>query len=412
MKPNQRLAIIGGGPIGLEAAVRGVDAGFRVTLYESGDVAENVRAWGHVTLFSPFSMNHSTLGAKLIRGDAGRGDLPQGDACLTGREFVKRYLVPLGEVLSQRARVLMHTKVLAVGREHLFKHDLIGEDSRADVPFRLLIEDSTGGQRIEQADIVIDSSGTYGCHNWMGAGGIPAPGEAAAAATIAYQLEDIAGAHRARYASKRVLLVGAGYSAATSAVALCEVQSACPDTRLFWLTCGDQVRPIHQIDGDPLPERRRLSVLANTLATDPSSGIEHHPGLSIQAVERNSDGSVLVTTHDTRGVEKRFAVDRIVANVGYLPDRSLYRELQIHECYATMGPIKLAATLLEQDVADCLEQQSPGVEVLINPEPNFFILGSKSYGRNSTFLIRVGLEQIDQVFTSLVSRIDPRKRND
>jgi hypothetical protein len=37
------------------------------------------------------------------------------------------------------------------------------------------------------------------------------------------------------------------------------------------------------------------------------------------------------------------------------------------------------------------------VEALRVPEPNFFVLGMKSYGRNSTFLLRVGYEQVDEV---------------
>jgi hypothetical protein len=32
-----------------------------------------------------------------------------------------------------------------------------------------------------------------------------------------------------------------------------------------------------------------------------------------------------------------------------------------------------------------------------NPEPGFFILGAKSYGRNSQFLMRIGWEQVDDV---------------
>ena len=87
-------------------------------------------------------------------------------------------------------------------------------------------------------------------------------------------------------------------------------------------------------------------------------------------------------------------------NVGYLPDNSIYRELQVHECYATSGPIELAASLLSgSSNSDCLAQTSAGPEVLKNPEPDFYIVGAKSYGRNSTFLIRMGLEQIRDVFT-------------
>lgn len=39
--------------------------------------------------------------------------------------------------------------------------------------------------------------------------------------------------------------------------------------------------------------------------------------------------------------------------------------------------------------------------MLRNPEPGFFILGAKSYGRNSTFIMRIGWEQVDEAFESL-----------
>jgi hypothetical protein len=60
----------------------------------------------------------------------------------------------------------------------------------------------------------------------------------------------------------------------------------------------------------------------------------------------------------------------------------------------------LAAALLTSGAttSDCLAQSSQGPETLRNPEPGFYILGAKSYGKNSQFLIRVGLEQVRDVF--------------
>lgn len=98
--------------------------------------------------------------------------------------------------------------------------------------------------------------------------------------------------------------------------------------------------------------------------------------------------------------------DQIVANVGYRPDTSLTRELQIHSCYATEGPIKLAATLLGESSADCLQQQCGAADTLTTPEPDFYVLGSKSYGRESNFLYRVGLDQIRVLFAAISGRDD------
>lgn len=86
-----------------------------------------------------------------------------------------------------------------------------------------------------------------------------------------------------------------------------------------------------------------------------------------------------------RGVEgtDEIVVDRVLALTGYVGDASIYRQLQVHECYATAAPMQLSAALLGHAAGDCLAQQRYGIDVLRSPEPNFFILGMKSYGRNS-----------------------------
>ncbi|MDX1568584.1 MAG: hypothetical protein R3223_12335, partial [Longimicrobiales bacterium] len=104
---------------------------------------------------------------------------------------------------------------------------------------------------------------------------------------------------------------------------------------------------------------------------------------------------------DANRAESEVEVDRIVSLTGSVGDHSLYRQLQVHECYATSGPMNLAAALLGSDSADCLDQTSHGPDSLVNPEPDFFLLGAKSYGRNNTFLMRIGWEQVEDVFDLL-----------
>merc|ERR1719277_615282 len=101
--------------------------------------------------------------------------------------------------------------------------------------------------------------------------------------------------------------------------------------------------------------------------------------------------------------ERALEVDTLYSLTGFHPDTGLWSELQVHMCYASDGPMKLAATLLAAKVAaegdpaaagDCLKQAAPGPQTLENPEPDFYVLGMKSYGRNSSFLMRVGYEQV------------------
>src|SRR5262249_51062843 len=100
----------------------------------------------------------------------------------------------------------------------------------------------------------------------------------------------------------------------------------------------------------------------------------------------------------------QWEVERLIANVGYAPDTTLFRELQVHECYASEGPMALAAALLKHGGGDCLTQPSGGAATLRCPEPNFFVLGAKSYGRNSAFLLRVGFEQVRDAFALITGK--------
>ena len=114
------------------------------------------------------------------------------------------------------------------------------------------------------------------------------------------------------------------------------------------------------------------------------------------------DGRIVVTLRN--GAPEEVEVDRILALNGGVGDHALYRQLQVHECYATSGPMNLAAALLGEAGGDCLAVASHGPETLRNPEPGFFILGAKSYGRNSQFLLQAGWQQVDDVFGSLIEQ--------
>lgn len=66
--------------------------------------------------------------------------------------------------------------------------------------------------------------------------------------------------------------------------------------------------------------------------------------------------------------------------------------------------MRLAAALAGEKSADCLNQPAGGPQTLVNPEPGFFILGHKSYGRSSQFLLQHGLAQIRDLFAIIHGR--------
>lgn len=398
-----RLAVIGAGPIGLEAAAVAARLGFDVQVYERGRIAEHLHRWGHVRLFTPFGMNSTAAGRNALLAENPNHLFPAHDECITGRDHVRVYLEPLGRSKLLKDRVHTECQVLAIGRERLLKEDSRTE-AKGGPPFHLLIREKNK-ERIEIADYVLDCSGTYAQHRWLGEGGIPAVGETAAESAICYGLDDILGERKNHYAGKTTLVVGSGLSAATSVVNLAELASSAPETWVVWLARTPSTLPIRRVPNDPLRERDRLAVRANTLATRTDGNVEFHPHSVVTSLESlGPDKGFRVTARIGKGGQARtWEVDRIIANVGYQPDWHLLRELQFSACPVTSALPRLGAVLREhRGEAGRIPPMS--AELLRTTEPGLFVLGAKSFGRDSRFLLQIGFEQIRQVFQTLTGK--------
>ncbi|MGH3889941.1 MAG: hypothetical protein ACRDSZ_25810 [Pseudonocardiaceae bacterium] len=403
------VAILGAGPIGLDAALACLDHGWPCTVYESAaSVAANVTAWSHIRLFTPWSMNVS---ARMHAHLNAAGIAPPGPAehCPTGGEFAKQLLRPLAELPELAATIRSRTRVLAVARQGLLKHEEIGSTQRSSQPFRLLLASPEDGaddvERVEHADLLLDCTGSYGRANYLGDGGIPAPGELQVADRIIRRIPDLGGAAD-EWAGRRVLLVGAGKSAQTAARDLAELVVARPGTRVVWAVRAADP-DWGEVPRDPLEQRQELVKVAQRLRSGAVPGVEVRTTVVVDAL-RESDDGVAVTLRSNTGDVEEIVVDRIIGLTGFLGDTSLYRQLQVHECYATAAPMNLSAALLGaagDGPADCLAQASHGVDALRLPEPNFFVLGMKSYGRNSTFLLRIGYQQVDEVARAYTAQL-------
>jgi thioredoxin reductase len=404
-KPDSpRIAVLGAGPIGLEAALYARSLNLPVKVYERGRVGEYWHWWGHVQLFSPFGMNVTTLGRAAIKAANAKHVFPEDGECITGKQHLAAYVEPLARTDALRDCLRLDTTVLHLGRHATFKSDDPGDARRGRQPIRLLVREGNQRERVDEAEVILDCTGTYAHHRWLGDGGIPAVGETAAEANISYWLADVLGERRAVYAGKNILVIGAGYSAATTVCNLATLAEKHPDTWVIWLARSANTLPIKRVANDPLRERDRLAVRANTLATRTDGNVEFHPQSLIEAIEFIGPDRGFRVSARTAGKPWTRDVERVIANVGYAPDADLYRELQVHECYASQGPMKLAAALLGLRGQDCLKYTSQGAETLRNPEPGFFILGAKSYGRNPNFLLRLGFEQIRDVFTLITGK--------
>ncbi len=363
-----RIAILGGGPAGLEAALAARAAGHPVTVYEQGQPGEFVGRWGFVRMFTPFGMNATPLGKQAIREANPQVQLPADTDLLTGRDYRERYLQPLAAALKDCIRP--QCAVVSVGRGGWRKTD--PGDTRKLPPFRLLVRENNV-ERFESADVVFDCSGTYGRPNWVGDGGIPAAGEAAARPQMTYWLEDVRGAKKATYTGKTTILIGTGYSAATTACELIELAEENPATWLIWLTHGAKSQPLPRVPGDQFKERDRLAARANHLAARCDGNLDYHANVQIDELTSHGPDKGFRVAGRIAGKPMLWDVDRVIANVGYKPDMALCSELRVGE---PAGDFRTA-------------------------EPGYFVIGAKSKGRASGALIRDAHEQIQQSLSSV-----------
>lgn len=384
-----RVAVLGAGPTGLEAALAAHQRGWEpVVLEQAPTVAGHVRRWGHVRMFTPWSMNVSPRIAEAV-------GVPEDPGCPTGAELAAH----LDRVAALMPDVRTSTKVVSVAREGLLKNEEIGSEARAARPFRLLLDGPTG-EELLRADVVIDATGTWSNPMPLGHGGIPAPGERALSDRIVREIPLV----DESWARREVLLVGAGNSAQTVARDLASVGA-----RFTWAV-RRSAPTWGAVADDPLGDRAALVESSRSVAAGSVDGATVVTGVVVESLRDvgGRTGATLLSLDD--GSSREVVVDVVVAMTGSVGDASIYRQLQVHECYATEGPMSLAAALLGSG-GDCLAQVSAGVDALRNPEPRFFVLGSKSYGRNNTFLLRVGWEQVDEVFAALDAELpEPARR--
>ncbi len=256
------IAVIGAGPVGLAAAAHLLAGGQTPLVLEAGAaVGAAIRSWGHVRFFSPWKYVVDPASVALL--EATGWMLPEPERAPTGQELVGQYLEPLAALPQIAPHLRLGARVVAIAR---LGHEKMKTPDRDTAPFILRIAGADGVQEQVLAKAVIDASGTYGSPNPLGADGLPALGEAAAAARIVYGIPDVLGAQRARYAGKHVLVVGSGHSAFNALLDLAALADQEPGTEITWAVRRQQVGQLFGgEERDALPERGRLGARTRQL---------------------------------------------------------------------------------------------------------------------------------------------------
>lgn len=386
------VAVIGAGPIGLSAAVQLLAKGETPLILEAGDApGASIREWSHVRLFSPWKYLVDPTTREMLEARGWR--MPDEEALPTGGELIAGLLEPVAALPRVAPHLRLGHRVLTVTRRG---YDKVRTKGRAEAPFELVVRTPSG--RVERllARAVIDASGTWRAPNPMGAGGVAADGEAEASARIRYGIPDLTGRERARYAGRRVLVVGSGHSAFNALLDLAALIREEPSTRITWAIRRTDVGLMFGGGGkDALAARGALGSRMQRLVDDGT--VQLALGVRIARVEDAPDGMMV----ESDAGERLGPFDEAIVATGFRPDLSLTRELRLRLDPWLEAPEQLAP-LIDPNLHSCGTVYPHGAAELAHPEEGYYVVGMKSYGRAPTFLLLTGYEQVRSVVCALV----------
>jgi thioredoxin reductase len=387
------VAIIGGGPVGLAAAAHLAVKNQPFVLFEAGDtVAANVLTWKHIRVFSPWRYNIDKAARQLLGQTTWKS--PNDEALPTGGQLYDQYFKPLADLPELRLHIHLQHRVVAIGRTG---QDKMKTGGRERLPYAVQV---VHNNQVEQflVKAVIDTSGTWSSPNPIGSGGTFAIGEQENSDKIFYGIPDIVNTHAERYRNKSVLIVGSGHSSINAVLELNKLKEQYPDTQIHWVLRKQNIHDVYGgQDKDALEARGALGVKIEQLVNQDRVSV--YAPFHIQQVVATSDALTIVGLQN--GIKLALpGIDQVISNTGSRPDFGFLREVRLGidpalECVAQI------AGLIDPNIHSCGTVRPHGEQELRHPDQDFYIAGSKSYGRAPTFLMATGYEQVRSIAAAI-----------
>lgn len=394
MESTLPVVVVGAGPQGLAAAAHLIERDVPAMVLESGDgPASAVAEWGHVRLFSEWPELIDSAGARILEPTGWKAPTT---GYPTGAQWISGYLAPLAAELGGRIRY--GSRVVGVSRRG---RDRLVDAGRGDQPFTVHVQPAEGEEYRLQARAVIDASGTWSTPNPAGADGLPALGEQAAVDLLSYRIPDFR--DREGFEGKHTVVVGSGHSAITAVLALARMARRDPSTTVTWaLRRVSAGNAFGGGEADELPARGALGIKAKEFVD--AGLVSLVTGFRVERVVRDGDRPVLVAEDG-----RTLTADRAVILTGFRPDLSFLSELRLELDPTLQAPVRIAAEI-DPNAHSCGSVAATGAVDLAQPEPDFYLVGAKSYGRAPTFLALTGYEQVRSVVAELAGDHEAARR--
>lgn len=275
--------------------------------------------------------------------------------------------------------------------------DKMKTDGREELPYVIQV---LHGNQIEQyeAKAIIDTSGTWNSPNPVGSGGTYAVGELENNKQILYGIPDILNSHAERYKNKNVLVVGSGHSSINVILELDKLKEKYPATDIHWILRKKNVQDVFGGKGaDALKARGSLGIKIEQLVNE--GRVSVYTPFQIQQII-NKDHKLTIIGYQNGNKLALPGIDEIISNTGSRPDFSFLREVRLN-IDPSLESVAEIAGLIDPNIHSCGTVRPHGEKELRHPDKDFYIAGSKSYGRAPTFLMATGYEQVRSIAAAI-----------
>lgn len=174
-----RIAVIGAGPVGLEAALYARFLGYEVDVYEQAEVASQIRSMADQKMPTAWVHWTSPLGLAAVQAQGNQQSLPASDGIITYGEWLELYLLPLAQSDLLQDHIHTHVRVDGARGATTSEWESVQASSTSDgsqeveaaeeepdseeyeeiIPLVLEITEGTGS-RLAWADLVIAATGS------------------------------------------------------------------------------------------------------------------------------------------------------------------------------------------------------------------------------------------------------------
>lgn len=400
------IAVIGAGPVGIEAALYGRFLGYDVEIFDAGRPARKVTQWNGRSMVIPVHACTTPLGHAAIGSHDDTYTRRDANDVYTGKELAEEYLIAVAKTDLLIDSIHINSPIVDVSRIRCGPHETDDLQERANDEFRLVVQSRDRGFYTSRADIVLDCRGLQSDVAGLGPGGGKAIGEdwlekeECKSFVLRWLPEDPRFELR-QIKEKRLVVFGASNQARRMVCEWIGLLGDSPDLKLTWVVpvepddssniedkdlASQGKSALHEFLDLPLAalvgRLKKLADLEKSLAIFETRGVERIEWLPNESATSQWKWNLL--QHDDSTVD--LYGDMVAAFPERIPTRSISPTLLAH----------LPATECNNDWA--------GWDVATG-EPHYYLLGSRDFPNDPRGLSEC-FDQIRDLYALLGNRED------